>query len=123
MDIKSEERVQIRFTVNGEFTDALYFTPAEREALTPEGLDQLKADRYNAWKAVVAAPARPPSEEDLAAALEAKVQEKERLDAELALVDPVMLEAAYDRLGLVKGDGLDVVGEVKLGGAVLPKKG
>jgi hypothetical protein len=87
MEIHSEERVQVRFTVNGEFTDAFYFTAEERAALTDDQLDAMKAERYNAWKAIVTAPpAIPvaPTEEQVLAEIVALEEQRATVDAELA---------------------------------------
>lgn len=112
--ILSEEMVQVRFTVReedgSEFTDALYLTVAQRAAIAPEALEEMKVDRYERWKAALALAADTPVEieqtekdllsdivvlEEQRAAIDAQLAEK---NAELALVvakidtDPIVVK-------------------------------
>jgi hypothetical protein len=90
MEIVSQELIQVRFTVKDgdrEFSDALYFTAAERAAIAAEDLEALKTQRFEAWKAIVEAPpaiAVPPTEEQVLADIVALEEQRATLDAELA---------------------------------------
>ena len=59
-----DNRVQIIFErtsiTNMTFRDALWFTQAEYDALTPENILTLQQERFDNWEAIVNAP---PTEE------------------------------------------------------------
>ena len=59
-----DNKVQIIFertsTTNMTFRDALWFTQAEYDALTPENILTLQQERFDNWEAIVNAP---PTEE------------------------------------------------------------
>ena len=53
--------IQVRFTING-YSDALYFSLAEWESITPEDLEVQKQARYQGWLNVLNAPPAPEPE-------------------------------------------------------------
>lgn len=58
MEINQQEHIRIMFTVtegNDSFTDALYFTPAEYAGMTQEQIAALQKQRFDNWKAHIAA--------------------------------------------------------------------
>lgn len=63
--------MQVRFTVEADgyppYSDALYFTPAEYAALSPEALEELKQERWQAWRSSVDSPPEEPPAPELAA--------------------------------------------------------
>lgn len=86
--ITSDEKVQVRFTIKDvdgtEFTDALYFTPAERAAVTPVQLAAMQMERFAKWKAA-AAPIIPmaATEEQIRADLDALEQQRAALEEQI----------------------------------------
>lgn len=93
MDITEQiaEQVQVRFTVvDGDHTysDALYFTPAEFASLTPEQLMARKVERFQNWKAIVTAPPRVPTQEEIQAQIAALTQQQLDTQAQLLALAP-----------------------------------
>lgn len=70
MEITSEAKIQIRFTVKDdaghELTDALYLTQAEIDAAGPDGIRAMQEARFTNWLAVVTAPPPVLTEEQVA---------------------------------------------------------
>lgn len=67
MDIHSDVKVQIRFTIDG-FTDALYIGLEEYAALTEDQIITMQQARYDNWKAIIESASNtptPPVEPDL----------------------------------------------------------
>ena len=61
-----DNKVQIIFErtsiTNMTFRDALWFTQAEYDALTPENILTLQQERFDNWEAIVNAPPTEPSD-------------------------------------------------------------
>lgn len=85
--MRTEEKVQVIVEIDG-FRDALYFTPAERAALTEGQIEDMARARYDAHVARLAAP--PPEvaplteeqvEEEIAALTQQQRDTQERLRA------------------------------------------
>lgn len=111
MDIVDQvvEQVQIRFTVtDGDHTysDALYFTPAEYAAKTPEEIEAMKLERFERWKAVVTAPPRELTEEDKQAQIASLTQQQLDTQEQLKRLTPgdQMLSILEQQLALVTAD-------------------
>ena len=81
------EQVVIRFTVredDHEYSDALYFTPAEYAALTEADIEAMQRQRFDNWLAIVTAPPREPTDEEKAAQLAALVEQQAAIAAQIA---------------------------------------
>jgi len=72
-----DTRVIVDYKVGPEWHDALHYTRAEYEALTPEVMVGEIQRRYDNWKLVVSTPRPEPTEEEKAAMLTSM---KEQLD-------------------------------------------
>ena len=61
-----DNKVQIIFErtsiTNMTFRDALWFTQAEHDALTPENILTLQQERFDNWEAIVNSPPTEPSD-------------------------------------------------------------
>ena len=91
MDITVESpKVVIRFTVNGEFSDALNLSQEEFAALKPGELEELQTVRYNSWKQSISQVSKivgpEPTVEELQAQLEAVAVEQAGLEQQLQSV-------------------------------------
>lgn len=92
MNIESTTLVQIRFVVDkggpDEFADALYFTPEQFVALTPEQLETAQIERVDNWKAMLAAAAAAPvkevTEEEVLADIVTLEEQRAAIDEQLA---------------------------------------
>ncbi len=56
-------RIQVMFTINN-YSDALYYSLAEWQSVTPEQIEQAKQDRYDAWIAAINAASTEESTEE-----------------------------------------------------------
>ncbi len=69
-------RIQVIFreeTSHGAYQDALWFSQAEYDALTPETLAAMKQARIDNWIKVVTTPAPEPTAEELASRKQSEI--------------------------------------------------
>lgn len=89
--MEDEVNIQVRFSRQTEdgvtFTDALYFTPADYEALTEGEIEALEDERFQRWQEVVSSPSPEPSAADQLADIEQQIAQLEELKAALAAED------------------------------------
>lgn len=86
--MEDKVRIQVQFTrqVNGNnFTDSLYFTPEEYEAMSDKQLDKLKQERVDNFQAFIDSPQQPPepTKEELEQSKETLAAELERLNEKI----------------------------------------
>jgi hypothetical protein len=87
MNVVSEKRIQVRFTITEDgktYSDALYFTEAEHAAATTKQIEDAQVARFNQWKAVVTAPPKEPTDEEKQAEVDTLVEEKARIESRIA---------------------------------------
>lgn len=100
-------RVQVLFTEqtkHGEFTDALYFTPAEYAAMNKASIDQLKQERVDKHvEAIDKAPLRPgPTKAEIQAELDSLDAEKVQLQSALLNANAALtVDVAVDAGGKI----------------------
>jgi hypothetical protein len=84
MNITSEAIIGRKFTINGEYTDAIYKTQEQWNATTPEQFEAECTARYDNWKAIVNTPAPEPTEEEKAAQVESLKSQIDMAQAQIA---------------------------------------
>ena len=85
-----QEQVVIRFTVTDgdhNYSDALYFTPAEYALETPETIAAKQKARFDNWLAIVTAPRPEPTEEEKSAQLAALIEQQAALTAQIDVLN------------------------------------
>lgn len=85
MEDKVSIKVEFTREVNGNnFTDSLYFTPEEYEALSEKQLDKLKKERVDNFQAYIDNPPQyEPTKEELEVAKEMAVEQLAKLDEKI----------------------------------------
>ena len=86
MEDKVSIKVQFTRQVNGNnFTDSLYFTPEEYEAMSEKQMDKLKQERVDNFQAIIDNPPQPPepTKEELEQSKETLAAELERLNEKI----------------------------------------
>ena len=86
MEDKISIKVEFTEEVNGnKFTDSLYFTPEDYEALSEKQLNSLKKERVDNFKAFIDNPPQPPepTKEELEQSKETLAAELERLNEKI----------------------------------------
>lgn len=86
MEDKISIKVEFTEEVNGQnFTDSLYFTPEEYDALSKKRLNKLKQERVDNFQAFIDNPPPPPepTKEELEQAKEVAVEQLTKLEESL----------------------------------------
>lgn len=101
-------QVVIRFTVtegDHSYSDALYFTPEEYAAQTPDTIAAMQQARFNNWRAIVTAPPVEQTPEMLQAQIDSLTQQQRDTQAQLLAIAPddVMLPILQEQASLIAG--------------------
>jgi len=87
---RADVKIQVRIS-DGNFNDALYYSPTEFEGLTDEDIDAIKTARVSKWLEHVQVESAKENPLPTKAELE---QQKEALVADIAAIDEKLLDIA-----------------------------
>lgn len=100
----AQEQIRIPFQI-GDYSDCLYKTPAEYAALTPADLEAEMQARYDNWLAVVNAVPPAPTPEQIAAQVDAMVEQQRITQDQIVALSPdnVLLPILEGQAAVIAG--------------------